>query len=405
MNKKSRMTKNEPLSDAKKAIKRSIGRYRGKLKVEEDPEIAIEVLDDEIKAYRPVEQALVAEHIFRKTIEESIGVGIAGFDLDWKQIYVNRTFCKMVGWPESDLMGHAYPPPYVIQAGQRAFIEAIQQAVSLPGGVEFEFQRKNAPPFWALIYSNELTDTDGKTVGRLISVADIDNQKKSESTLRMLSTRLIDAQERERKLLSQDLHDSIGGRLAGIKYGLEKIVAKIKPSDSPVSDLVRDIIAVVRSTLEETQRITKNLHPSLMDDLGLLSAIREYCREFQHLYPQIAVDLDLRIDEADLPDTLKIMTYRVLQEAFNNIAKHSAAKNVAIALQQSPDRLELTISDDGKGFNPQSAARLSSAAGGLGLDGMRERAELFGGSFQLDSAIEEGTRIRIAWPVYPLAHP
>ena len=328
MNKKSRMTKNEPLSDAKKAIKRSIGRYRGKLKVEEDPEIAIEVLDDEIKAYRPVEQALVAEHIFRKTIEESIGVGIAGFDLDWKQIYVNRTFCKMVGWPESDLMGHAYPPPYVIQAGQRAFIEAIQQAVSLPGGVEFEFQRKNAPPFWALIYSNELTDTDGKTVGRLISVADIDNQKKSESTLRMLSTRLIDAQERERKLLSQDLHDSIGGRLAGIKYGLEKIVAKIKPSDSPVSDLVRDIIAVVRSTLEETQRITKNLHPSLMDDLGLLSAIREYCREFQHLYPQIAVDLDLRIDEADLPDTLKIMTYRVLQEAFNNIAKHSAAKNV-----------------------------------------------------------------------------
>jgi len=393
----------DQLTNAKEAIKKSIGRHEGKLDVKEEPKIAIEVLDDEIKGYRPIEQALVAEHIFRKTIEESIGVGIAGFDSNWKQIYVNRIFCTMVGWSAAELMNAPYPQPYLIQAPGQVdtlrLTDAIDASVSPPRGVEFQFQHRNGTRFWVLIHSNVLSDSEGHSIGQLISISDIDDLKRAEDALRRLSTKLIDAQEQERRLVAQDLHDSIGGRLAGIKYGLEKIVSQNKIDDPETSAALNDLIAVVRSTLEETQRITKTLHPSIVHDLGLLAAIRGYCREFQRLYPQIAVVLRQELNEAGLPDSLKILTYRVLQEALNNAAKHSRSKNVSVSLCQSAGRLELTVADDGTGFDEESLSGDNRPACGMGLQGMRERAELFGGSFHLDSRIGHGTKIRVAWPI------
>ncbi len=395
----------EQLTDAKEAIKKSIGRHEGKLDVKEDSKIAIEVLDDEIKGYRPVEQALVAEHIFRKTIEESIGVGIAGFDSNWKQIYANRIFCDMVGWSAAEMMNAPFPQPYLVQTSEKVtaprLIDLIDSSVSSPKGIEYQFQRKNGTRFWVLIHSNVLSDSGGESIGQLISIAEIDDLKKAEDALRRLSTRLIDAQERERRLVAQDLHDSIGGRLAGIKYGLEKMAAQKDAKDTKTTSALNDLIAVVRSTLEETQRITKYLHPSIVDDLGLLAAVRGYCREFQQLYPHIAVDLKQELNEAGLPDSLKILTYRVLQEALNNAAKHSRSKNVSIALFHHADRLELTVADDGKGFDEKSVSNAGGSASGMGLQGMRERAELFGGTFRLESGIGRGTRIFVAWPIDP----
>ncbi len=405
MKKSKPMNNQEQLTDAKEAIKKSISRHEGKLDVKEDPKIAIEVLDDEIKGYRPIEQALVAEHIFRKTIEESIGVGIAGFDVNWKQIYVNRIFCHMVGWSAAELMNAPYPQPYLIQtsneASARHLFDIIDPSVSSHRGMEYQFQRKDGTCFWVLIHSNVLSDSDGESIGQLISIADIDDLKTAEDALRRLSTKLIDAREQERRLVAQDLHDSIGGRLAGIKYGLEKIVAQKDSNGKETISVFNDLIDVVRSALEETQRIAKNLHPSILDDLGLQAAVRGYCREFQQLYPHIAVDLKQELDEAGLPDSLKILTYRVLQEALNNAAKHSDAEHVCVALRHHTDRLELTVVDDGRGFDKTSVSNANRSASGMGLQGMRERAELFGGTFRLDSRIGHGTNIRVTWPMDP----
>ena len=403
MKKLKKKIKQNEFSEAKEAIRKSIGRHEGKLDVKEDPKIAIEVLDDEIKSYRPIEQALVAEHLFRKTIEESIGVGIAGFDLYWKQLYVNRIFCDMVGWTASELMDAPYPQPYLIpkpgQPDVKRLIDIIDSTASSKGGIEYQFHRKNGTTFWALIHSNVLSDSDGESIGQLISIADIDDLKKAENTLRQLSTRLIDAQERERKLVAQDLHDSIGGRLAGIKYGLEKIAAQTSSDNDEINAALNDIVTVVRSTIEETQRINKALHPSIVDDLGLRAAVRGYCHEFQNLYPHITVDLEQELNEAVLPDSLKILTYRVLQEALNNVAKHSCARNVSIALFHRQDCLDLTIVDNGKGFDTVTLLSTLGPSSGMGLQGMQERAELFGGTFHLDSKINDGTRIHVSWPI------
>jgi two-component system NarL family sensor kinase len=102
-----------------------------------------------------------------------------------------------------------------------------------------------------------------------------------------------------------------------------------------------------------------------------------------------------------LPDSLKILTYRVLQEALNNTAKHSDAENVSVSLRHHADRLELSVVDDGKGFDRTSLSSTNRSTSGMGLQGMRERAELFGGTFRLDSGIGHGTKIRVAWPIDP----
>jgi PAS domain S-box-containing protein len=405
VNKKAPSKNAKTFSEAKQAIRKSFGKCRGKLDITEDPKIAIEVLDDGIKGLRPIEQALVAEHIFRKTIEESIGVGIAGFDVCWKQIYVNPIFCDMVGWPASELLHNPYPQPYLIRGArggaETRLIDLVNRNVSSPRGFELQLARKDGTRFWALIHSNVLSDSKGDAIGRLISVADIEDQKKAESVLRLLSTSLIDAQERERKLVSQDLHDSIGGRLAGIKYGLEKILACPHPHQDPLFSMIGDTVEVVRAALEETQRISRNLHPSILDDLGLLAAVRGYCREFQHCYPHIGMDLKLTLKEQGVPDALKILIYRILQEALNNAAKHSRAKNVTVDLQLRKSRLTLSVADDGRGFDPESVLSASNPSVGMGLKGMQERAQLFGGTFSLNSRHGRGTKIRVAWDVEP----
>ena len=387
---------------AKKAIIKSIGKRKGRLDNKEEPEMAIEVLADEIQGHVPIEQALVAEHMFRRTIEESIGVGIAGFDLAWNQIYVNRVFCEMVGWAEAELLEKPYPQLYLSHEGNRqatvALRETLQQLAYLEG-VEFQFRHKKGYLFWVLILSNALCDANGDKIGWLISVANIDAQKRAETTLRQLTSRLIDARERERKHIAQDLHDSIGGRLSGIKYSLEKVLSDIDVKPADTGRALKDIIAIVRSTLEEAQRITKNLHPSTLDDLGLLSALRDYCLEFQRMYPKIQLSAVFDLDEHVVSEASKILVYRVLQEALNNVAKHSQAQNVNVSLCKSSNLIELTVEDDGRGFDATQARVAQRTSAGLGLEGMRERAELFGGKFSLDSRMGRGTTIRALWPI------
>jgi signal transduction histidine kinase len=137
-----------------------------------------------------------------------------------------------------------------------------------------------------------------------------------------------------------------------------------------------------------------NLRPALLDDLGLLPTIGWFVREYQTTYPSIRVEKQTEIEETQLPDPLKAVIYRILQEAMNNIAKHSKANLVSIFLmRKKDDRIELVIEDNGIGFDMESVKR------GLGLGSMRERAELSVGSFDIKSVEGRGTVIRASWPI------
>jgi signal transduction histidine kinase len=228
--------------------------------------------------------------------------------------------------------------------------------------------------------------------------------RESESALRALSGRLVEAQERERTRIAKELHDSIGANLTAIKYILEekryRMGANNAPRDGPT---LEKIIELVKETMEETQRMSTNLRPSILDDMGILAAIQWAVRKFQEVYSAISIETRIDIAEDDVPDTLKIVILRIVQEALNNSSKHSGADRIQLSLQKNNDNLELIVEDNGKGFDPEGVRSKPHEAGGIGLMGMKERAEVYGGSLQIHSRMGKGTIIQAAWSLHPKA--
>jgi len=136
------------------------------------------------------------------------------------------------------------------------------------------------------------------------------------------------------------------------------------------------------------------LRPSTLDTLGILATITWFCREFQATLPGIGVEKVIDIEESDVPDDLKTVLYRILQEAFNNVAKHSEASLVKISLTRADGELALAVEDNGKGFDLPTVTETEM---GFGLTSIGERAELSGGSFLIESAPGRGTTLRVSW--------
>ncbi len=213
----------------------------------------------------------------------------------------------------------------------------------------------------------------------------------SEKKLRHLSSELMTAQETERKRIAGELHDSVAASLGAIIFSIEKILGQ-KEQDERIQGDLRDLISKVRQISEETRRIMSDLRPSMLDDLGIVPAINWFCREFQKTYSSISIERLVDMEETQIPDSLRTPIFRICQEALNNVAKHSKANLVNFCLQEGNSGIELTIQDNGRGFDLDTMRR------GLGLSTMRERAQLSGGSFDVESTIGRGTVIRVSWP-------
>jgi len=248
------------------------------------------------------------------------------------------------------------------------------------------------------------------TLNALASVADqialgIQRQRaeeafrKSGEELRLLSSQLLTAQETERGRIARELHDGIGQSLTAIKFRVEDALGQLAKgsTESSVSTL-GNLIPVIQSTVEEVRRITMDLRPSTLDDLGILATIAWLCREFQATYSTVEIKREISAEESDVPNPLKIVLYRVLQEALNNVAKHSGANMVTISLAKKDNTIQLTIEDNGCGFDVEEARTVESSKRGFGLGSMKERTELSGGTFVINSAKGRGTFVLASWP-------
>jgi signal transduction histidine kinase len=226
--------------------------------------------------------------------------------------------------------------------------------------------------------------------------------RNSEERLRMLSAKLVEAQEKEREIVAKDIHDSIGSNLAAVKYGLEEKLSRMDRGAAPPEGItLEQLLSVVRETIEETQRVCTDLRPAMLDDIGILATIQWMIQKFQEIYSGIRIEKQLDLQEEDVPERLKIVIYRILQEAMNNISKHSGADRVRLCLAKREDRMELEIEDNGRGleWTPPPSEGHRPRGNGMGLATMRERAELSGGVFEIRSERGKGTRIRTCWPV------
>jgi len=233
------------------------------------------------------------------------------------------------------------------------------------------------------------------------SVTDITTEKHtrdslrwSERELKMLSQKLLEAQESERKRIALELHDSVGQSINAIKLQIEnRLMKERKQWSVDAVDMLNDTIEKLGATVDDVRRISMNLRPSMLDDLGLLATLRWFVREYRLLVPEILVEMKLEITEDLLPDSLKLTMFRVIQEALNNVAKHAKAKNIQIIINIGDKGASLSISDDGEGFD----IRLKALGEGFGLRGMRERVKLSNGEFSISSTLNKGTHINAKW--------
>jgi len=222
--------------------------------------------------------------------------------------------------------------------------------------------------------------------------------RQSEVQLRELSRKILEAQENERRLVAQEIHDSIGGSLAAIKFALEEKLESMGQNPTFEGISLEKIISYVDEAISESRRISANLRPSLLDDLGLLATLSWFCREFEKLHPDIQIEKQLDVEEDEIPEMLKVVIYRVLQEAMNNVAKHSDAKRVRLHLVKRHDRVELDVADDGCGFDPEEKFSEKFTVSGFGLLGMRDRTFLCDGKFEIISEKGKGTTVHISLP-------
>jgi signal transduction histidine kinase len=222
--------------------------------------------------------------------------------------------------------------------------------------------------------------------------------RRSEEQLRELSRKILDAQENERKRVAQEIHDSLGGSLAAIKFALEEKLESMEQNPSPEVITLEKIISHVDDAISESRRISANLRPSLLDDLGLLATLSWFCREFEKLHPHIQIEKQLDVKEDEIPEIIKVVVYRVLQEAMNNVAKHSNAKRVRLQLVKQHNRIELDVADNGCGFDPEEKFSETSTFGGFGLQSMRDRTMLCDGKFEIASKKGKGTTVHISLP-------
>lgn len=206
-----------------------------------------------------------------------------------------------------------------------------------------------------------------------------------------LSDRLIQAQESERRSLSRELHDEVGQSLSAVLVELRNLSSGL--AARPVEDS-QEQVDVIKGLVEGTIKVIRNmsllLRPSMLDDLGLVPALKWQAREVSK---RTGMDVSVSIDSVsdDLPDDYKTCIYRVVQEALNNCSRHSSAQTVRIRVQQTPTLLSLSIQDDGRGFDVTHTK-------GLGLLGMEERVSRLGGRMNIHSSPGRGVTLAVELP-------
>jgi len=231
--------------------------------------------------------------------------------------------------------------------------------------------------------------------------------KESQECRKNLLRDLFNTQETERKRIACELHDSLGQSLSATKFKAEEfLMNKQNFIDKAEHNQLNGVIETIIHAIDEVRHIAMDLRPAMLDDLGALATLKWFCREFGNTYKNITVETSLNVDESDIPEDRKVVIFRIVQEAMNNITKHANASDIILNLFKSASSMNLHISDNGCGFDMDSLMNKkmnqldeddTTPRCSFGLSSMRERAESTNGKFNIDSTPGRGTSVVVSW--------
>jgi two-component system sensor histidine kinase UhpB len=356
---------------------------------------------------RAEESLRESQELFRSAFEHA-AIGMALVSPDGRWLEVNHSLCEIVGYTEHEFLGMTF--------------QAITHTDDLPANLDYvskvltgearsyqmekRYQHKLGHWVWVLLSVSLVRDVQGNPQYFIYQIQDITERKRAEEQiknsneqLRALSMRLEEAREEEGVRIARELHDELGGAMTGLKWDLHS-VSRILSSGSIDGDTrarlqnkLGTMDGLIDSSIETVRRISSELRPTLLDDLGLTAAVEYHVKEFQKR-TGIECHLQLRVDDSRLPKDYSTAIFRILQESLTNVARHSRAKRVNILLVDRDGQIILELEDNGQGF---SRAGLSGKKS-VGIMGMRERARQLGGELEVTSAPGKGTKVAIVLP-------
>lgn len=262
---------------------------------------------------------------------------------------------------------------FVVESPNRDSASQTVRRFALLAGLALKFQRVAHAERFQAEFEAELAAARERDEMRNKAIADI-----------------LEAQERERHRISAELHDSLGQTLTSILLGLK--VANDATTDPEISDLLATLRTQVADTTKQIQRISRDLRPSTLDDMGLSDSIERLVAESNRVTDAV-ITCTIKLGPARLDPVIETVVYRVAQEALNNALKHAGADRIEISLEATDD-VVLEVADNGQGFSTEPKGRK-----GLGLTGMRERAALVGGGLEISSPPGTGSTVRLVVPI------
>lgn len=245
----------------------------------------------------------------------------------------------------------------------------------------FDFESDGGPI--RLVLSNDVTE----------QIRTADKLKKSYDEIRGLASHLQDVREEERAWIAREIHDQLGQQLTGLKMDFSWLKRKMVEEDEFTRERITNSLSLLDETIRTVRRIVTEIRPGILDDLGLIPAIEWQAEEFQKRF-SIPTHFITDVDKASFPAGVSIGLFRICQESLTNIARHAFASKINIALSQEAENILLRIDDNGKGFQAEKSGDQKT----LGLLGMKERALMMGGKFQIESSKGKGTSVFVTVP-------
>ena len=313
---------------------------------------------------------------------------------DGEILQLSRAFTEITGYAHAEVPTIGAWTERAYGDRQETVREAIDTLYDADGRVdegEFVVRTKGGEErVWQFSSAPLGRDVDGRRLA-ISMAADVTARKKAERDVRRMSSRLLQAEEGERRRVAGELHDELGGLLTSLQMSLKMNPAQEHAARTELAESE----GLVRAMIDKVRDLSLDLRPSLLDDLGLAPALDQLVERFE-ARTQIAVDFRCEVlaDARFLAD-VETAAYRVIQEALTNVARHADVDRVQVLCHQEPDRLVFHVIDEGVGFDPEGTAGSES----MGLAGMRERSELAGGQFEVTSAPGDGTRVTASLPV------
>jgi len=349
-----------------------------------------------------------SEQEFR-TLAENIPLVLVRYDREGRRTYVNPSAESDFGAQAEQMVGKTLQETNPISMAE-TYQRALEHTLATGERSEFEL---DVP----LVSGNVRTGiiliaaefaADGKICGAISIGRDITALKQAKNQLRKLNTHLLSVREEEKAHLAREIHDDLGSALAALKIEAHFMRRELSADQKtiPLVTRVESILQLLDSTIASTRRITTNLRPTVLDTLGLLSALQWQADQFQnHTGIECRVDCISRTDydcanscngcEDRLDEPLSINLFRICQEALTNAARHSGASKVKIEFQPCHHEIALSISDNGRGFPEGHKIAPTS----FGIRGMRERVEQLGGKISFDSQIGGGVSMLVKLPL------